>query len=80
MLPIVLDYLNNCGEDYKIMILPDHPTPIVTKTHASDPVPFMIYHKNGEVEGVETINEITAKATGDFVEIGCGLMKEFLEA
>ena len=80
VLPIVLDYLNNCGEDYKIMILPDHPTPIVTKTHASDPVPFMIYHKNGEVEGVETINEITAKATGDFVEIGCGLMKEFLEA
>ena len=80
VLPIVLDYLNNCGEDYKIMILPDHPTPIVTKTHASDPVPFMIYHKNGEIDGVDTINEITAKATGDFVEIGCGLMKEFLEA
>ena len=36
--------------------------------------------KNGEIEGVDTINEITAKATGDFVEIGCGLMKEFLEA
>ena len=35
---------------------------------------------SGEIEGVDTINEITAKATGDFVEIGCGLMKEFLEA
>ena len=66
--------------DYKILVLPDHPTPIVTMTHAADPVPFMIYHKNGEVDGVETINEKTAEATGDFVEIGCGLMKEFLEA
>ena len=80
VLPIILDYLNNCGEDYKIMILPDHPTPIVTQTHASDPVPFMIYHKNGEIDGVETINEKTAEATGDFVAVGCELMKEFLEA
>ncbi len=80
VLPIILDYLNNCGEDYKVMILPDHPTPIVTQTHASDPVPFMIYHKNGEKEsGVETINEKTAEATGDFVDFGPGLMKEFLE-
>ena len=80
VLPIILDYLNNCGEDYKIMILPDHPTPIVTQTHASDPVPFMIYHKNGEKDsGVASINEKTAEATGDFVEFGPGLKKEFLE-
>ncbi len=80
VLPIILDYLDNCGDDYKVMILPDHPTPIVTQTHASDPVPFMIYHKNGEKEsGVQTVNENTAKATGDFVEIGHTLMKQFLE-
>ena len=79
VLPIILDYLNNCGEDYKVMILPDHPTPIVTQTHAGDPVPFMIYHKNGEVDGVETINEKTAEATGDYVAVGHTLMKEFLE-
>lgn len=79
VLPIVLDYLNGCGEDYKIMILPDHPTPIVTKTHASDPVPFMIYHKNGETDsGVDTINENTARETGDFVEVGHTLMRQFL--
>ena len=36
--------------------------------------------KNGEIEGVETINEKTAEATGDFVAVGCELMKEFLEA
>lgn len=79
VLPIILDYLNSTGEDYKIMILPDHPTPIVTMTHASDPVPFMIYHKGNEIDsGVKSINEKTAKATGDFVAFGPSLMKEFL--
>ncbi|MBR4726787.1 MAG: cofactor-independent phosphoglycerate mutase [Clostridia bacterium] len=79
VLSIILDYLDGCGEDYKVMILPDHPTPIVTRTHASDPVPFMIYHKNGEREsGVESINENTAKATGDFVAFGPDLMRQFL--
>jgi len=77
VLPIVLKSLEEY-DDYKIMILPDHPTPIVTMTHARDPVPFMIYHKKREVEGVETINEETAKNTGLFVERGCELMKKFL--
>lgn len=80
VLPIVLDYLENCGEDYKVMILPDHPTPIVTRTHASDPVPFMIYHKQAErASGVDSINENSAKATGDFVAVGHTLMDEFLK-
>ena len=79
VLPVVLKGLKEY-DDYKILILPDHPTPIVTATHASDPVPFMMYHKNNEVEGVDTVNEETAKATGLFVESGVALMKKFLEA
>lgn len=65
-------------DDYKIMILPDHPTPIVTKTHARDPVPYMIYHKNAPKNGVDTINEETAKATGNFMENGAGIMAHFI--
>ena len=81
VLPVILQYLDNCGDDYKIMILPDHPTPIATMTHASDPVPFMIYHKNKPIDSaVSSINEITAKNTGDFVEYGPGLIDEFLRA
>ena len=80
VLPVLLGYLDGCGDDYKIMILPDHPTPIVTMTHARDPVPFMIYHKGGEIaSGVESVNELTASATGDFVEFGPDLMRQFLE-
>ena len=77
VLSILLEGLEKY-DDYKIMILPDHPTPIVTKTHARDAVPYMIYHKSAPVEGVETINEETAKATGNFIEKGSELMGRFI--
>lgn len=80
VLPIVIKALEEIGDDYKIMILPDHPTPIATKTHAGDPVPYMIYHKSKEIEsGVSNINENTAKATGKYVDFGPGLMKHFID-
>lgn len=78
VLPIVLEALEKY-DDYKVMILPDHPTPIVTGTHASDPVPFMIYHKKDEKDsGVDSINEETASKTGIFIEEGSSLMGRFL--
>ena len=79
VLPIVLDGLQEIGEDYKIMVLPDHPTPIVTQTHAADPVPYLIYHKANEKQGVDSINEETAKNTGVFIENGPDIMRKFLE-
>lgn len=78
VLPIVLEALEKY-DDYKVMILPDHPTPIVTGTHASDPVPFMIYHKkDAKDSGVDSINEETASKTGIFIEEGPSLMGRFL--
>ena len=66
--------------DYKVMVLPDHPTPIVTMTHASDPVPFMIYQKSNESDnGIESFTEATAKATGNFIEVGYELMDKFIK-
>lgn len=79
VLPVIINGLEKIGEDYKIMILPDHPTPIVTMTHAGDPVPYMIYKKSNEIDGVESINEESAKATGRFIEFGPGIMKKFIE-
>ena len=78
VLPVVIEELEKY-DDYKIMILPDHPTPIVTMTHARDPVPFMIYHKNGEKQGVETVTEKTAKDSGNYFDSGVELMKYFLD-
>jgi 2,3-bisphosphoglycerate-independent phosphoglycerate mutase len=66
-------------EDYKIMALPDHPTPIVTGTHSSQSVPFMIFHnKNQRMRNSISINEETAKNTGIVVSSGTELMKRFL--
>ena len=79
VLPIVLKGLEEIGEDYKIMILPDHPTPLSTKTHAGDPVPYMIYQKSKEKDsGVKSIDEESAKATGIYLEEGYNLMKKFI--
>jgi 2,3-bisphosphoglycerate-independent phosphoglycerate mutase len=77
VLPVLLDYLRSQG-DFRIMILPDHPTPIATLTHASDPVPYMIYDSTNERGGVDTINENTAAKTGNFVDVGHELMKIFI--
>ncbi|MBQ7981295.1 MAG: cofactor-independent phosphoglycerate mutase [Oscillospiraceae bacterium] len=66
-------------DDYKIMILPDHPTPLALKTHTSDPVPFMIYTKSVKCDGKAVFTEETAKETGVFIEKGPSLMKYFID-
>ena len=77
VLPILEEGLEQY-EDYKILLLPDHPTPIVTRTHASDPVPYLLYQKSAPKTGVDTINEETAKTTGIYMENGPAMMPHFL--
>ena len=78
VLPVLFGGLKKFGA-YKIMCLPDHPTPIVTRTHASDPVPYVIYRSENEIEGVVTLNEETAKETGIFIDFGPDIMQHFLK-
>lgn len=65
-------------DDYKILICPDHPTPLRLKTHTNDPVPFLIYQKTKKHSGVEVFSEKTAESTGYLVEKGPSLMKFFI--
>ena len=66
-------------DDYKVMVLPDHPTPIVTMTHAGDAVPYLIYQKSKAADnGIESFTEATAKEAGNYVEIGYSLMDSFI--
>lgn len=74
----VYDYLKNCGEPFKIMILPDHPTPIAIRTHSMDPVPFMIYSSEKKENGVKTIDEYTAETTGLYIPDGYTLMERLI--
>lgn len=70
----VYEYLKNCGEDFKIMILPDHPTPIRLRTHTITPVPFMIYSSNEEHTGVSNFNEDSCEAAKNYIPDGFTLM------
>ncbi|HHW45698.1 MAG TPA: cofactor-independent phosphoglycerate mutase [Clostridiales bacterium] len=65
-------------DDYKIMIMPDHPTPLSTKTHSGEPVPYLIYQKSREYQGSGCFSEKTAKAAGRYIEKGYELMGMFL--
>lgn len=78
-LKLMLEYLDSCGESYRILIMPDHPTPLDTMTHSSEPVPFMIYDSEKAQKGVETFTEATAKSTGIFVEHGPDIMNRLLQ-
>lgn len=57
-------YLESCGEDYAIIVLPDHPTPLKIRTHSAEPVPFALYRK-GDMAGKNIrYTEADAKSTG----------------
>jgi len=72
--------LDASGEDYSIMILPDHPTPLRLRTHTSDPVPYIIYRNmcRDGARPVSTYNEKTGASTGIFFEEGFRLMDRFI--
>jgi 2,3-bisphosphoglycerate-independent phosphoglycerate mutase len=67
-------------DDYKIMVLPDHPTPLSLRTHTADPVPYIIYQKDDTDKGlVMGYDEFQARDTGIFVSQGHTLMPYFLK-
>lgn len=78
-LKLMLSYLENCGDDYRILIMPDHPTPLEIKTHSSEPVPYLLYDSSKNLGGVETFTEKTAASSGNFVEHGPDIMEKLLQ-
>ena len=78
ILGTLIQELEKYGE-YRILIMPDHPTPLITMTHARDPVPFMIYDNKKGVNGVNTFTEETAKSTGIYYDHGPDIMNVLLE-
>lgn len=75
----VTDALREMG-DFKVLVTPDHATPLSLKTHTNDPIPFFIYDSTKEAKGVDGFCERTAKETGLFIEEGFRIMKDFADA
>ncbi|GHU51957.1 homoserine kinase [Clostridia bacterium] len=76
----ILAWLKENNLDYKILITPDHATPLVLKTHTRDAVPFLVYNSTKTYEGVTPFNEDMAKSTGLLIEPGYTIMQEFINS
>ncbi len=76
--PIVKE-LKNLGEDFRILLCPDHPTPIKCKTHVAELVPYLIYDSRKQLKG-NVYTEKTASQTGIVIESGVRLMQRLLNA
>ena len=76
---IVKEGLEKAGEDFRMLIGPDHPTPIAIRTHTKDPIPFMIYDSRKSLGSMEEYSEEAAGSTGLVVEHGYELMNRLLQ-
>ena len=63
----LVERMDASGEDYRLLIMPDHPTPIRIRTHSSNPVPFMIYDSRKDLKKEWRYNEREASASGNLV-------------
>lgn len=74
----IIDYLNNSGSDYGVLIMPDHPTPLAIMTHSSDPIPYLLYFSKDadKSSGYTAYTEAEAAKTGVFVEQGYTLINK----
>ncbi|ANX00611.1 cofactor-independent phosphoglycerate mutase [Thermoclostridium stercorarium] len=67
--------------DYSLLLLPDHPTPLSTRTHSGDPVPYVLYRKNKPMKNnYECYSEKSAALTGIFVEKGHTLIEKLINS
>lgn len=74
----VKEGLENSGEDFRMLILPDHPTPICVRTHTGTPVPYLLYDSTKAENGIVTYNEENAKKSGIVWEEGYRLIDHLL--
>ena len=75
---VVKKALDEAGEPYRMLILPDHPTPICKRTHTSDPVPFLLYDSTKVQKKVDVFSEKSAKDSGIYQSEGYRLLEQLI--
>jgi 2,3-bisphosphoglycerate-independent phosphoglycerate mutase len=66
------------GDALRLLIMPDHATPIAIQTHTPEPVPFMLWGSGFQAVGVGRFTEAEAKSTGVFIEQGHTIMERLI--
>ena len=71
--------MEEAKEDFRMLILPDHPNPICYRTHTGDPVPYILYDSTRQRRMIRAFNETEARATGIFEAEGHKMLERFLK-
>lgn len=72
---LVKEGLDASGEEYRMLILPDHPTPIKVRTHVAEPVPYLLYDSSAPEDHSWSYNEKEATESGNRIAHGWDLMR-----
>ncbi|MEE0202681.1 MAG: cofactor-independent phosphoglycerate mutase [Muricomes sp.] len=75
----VAEMLEAAGEEFRMLILPDHPTPVSVRTHTGDPVPYLLYDSRNAVQGLASYDEESARCSGIREEVGHTLISRLFE-
>ena len=75
---VIKNALDDSGEDYRMLILPDHPTPIRCRTHTADPVPYLLYDSTQQQKKIAKYNETEAKCSGNYEPSGYRLIERLI--
>lgn len=75
----VVEGLREAREEFRLLLLPDHPTPIEARTHTGEAVPYLLYDSTRPMEGQEAYNEKTAARTGRNWPDGYQLINHLLQ-
>lgn len=70
--------MEDAGEDYRMLVLPDHPTPIRIRTHTSDPVPYVLYDSTRQEKKCARFTEEEARNAGNFEPNGYRLLEQLI--
>jgi len=73
----MMRFLAGCGDDYRILLLPDHPTPIQVRTHVAEPVPFVLYDSRVRIDAPDHSYTERSGKTGPYYESAVRLTDEF---
>ncbi len=76
----IVEGLRAAGEEFRMVILPDHPPPVCIRTHTGDSVPYLLYDSTDEREESWRYNEKEAQASGNYVSEGHALIAKVLQA
>ena len=75
----VVEKMEAAGADFRLLVLPDHPTPICKRTHTADSVPYMLYDSTAKQNNTWNYCEAEASANGIFEPVGHKLIDKFLQ-